>query len=130
MPEKIIQKIECPDAPKAIGPYSQAVSAGSYVFVSGQIPLSADTGEICGKDIKAQASKAIDNMENILSSCGLTLGRVVRVDVFLTDMADFTEMNEVYQARFSGAVKPARCVVEVSRLPKNVKIELSCIAAK
>ncbi len=125
-----IDKIETGNAPVAIGPYSQAVAAGDLIFVSGQIPLDADTGGVVAGGISEQALKVIDNVENILESAGSGLDRVVKVEVFLSDMEDFSRMNEVYSERFSGEVKPARCVVQAARLPKDVRIELSCIACR
>jgi 2-iminobutanoate/2-iminopropanoate deaminase len=125
-----IDKIETGNAPGAIGPYSQAVAAGDLIFVSGQIPLDADTGGVVAGGISEQALKVIDNVENILESAGSGLDRVVKVEVFLSDMEDFSRMNEVYSERFSGEVKPARCVVQAARLPKDVRIELSCIACR
>jgi 2-iminobutanoate/2-iminopropanoate deaminase len=128
MSGKGINKIECPGAPAPVGPYSQAVSAGGFVFVSGQIPIDPETGEIRAGGIREQASLAIKNAEAILSSCGLGLDKVVKVDVYLKDIGDFPAMNEVYSSAFNGSVKPARCVIQASRLPKDVLIELSCVA--
>ena len=123
-----IDRVECSNAPKAIGPYSQAVAAGDFVFVSGQIPVSVETGEVAGNGIKEQTHLVIDNTEKILSSCGLGLGNIVKADVFLKDLEDFSDMNDVYGTRFGGDVRPARCVIQAAKLPKDVKIELSCIA--
>ncbi|MFQ5952239.1 MAG: Rid family detoxifying hydrolase [Candidatus Omnitrophota bacterium] len=125
---KGVKKVGCNKAPKAIGPYSQAISAGEYVFVSGQIPIDPETGEIITSDIKKQTSVVIDNTEKILCECGLELHNVIKSEVFLKDMGDFEAMNEVYASRFGGDAKPARQVVQVARLPKDVGIELSCIA--
>jgi 2-iminobutanoate/2-iminopropanoate deaminase len=130
MAEEAITKVECAGAPAAIGPYSQAVSAGDYVFVSGQIPIDPCTGEIVKSDIKEQTSLVIGNTEKILQSCGLGLGRVVKAEIFLKDMNDFEAVNEVYASAFNGETKPARQVVQVARLPRDVGIELSCIAHK
>ena len=123
-----IKEIICEDAPKAIGPYSQAVEAGGFVFVSGQIPIDPASGELENGDIKKQALLVIENAENILKECGLSLKDVVRSELFLRDINDYSSVNEVYSSKFTHNVKPARSVVEVSNLPKNVGIELSCIA--
>ena len=120
--------IKCADAPAAIGPYSQAVQAGDFLFVSGQIPIDPGNGEIVKEGIKQQTLLVIENAEKILRSAGLELSDVVKVDVFLSDIQDFTAMNEVYGSKFTGDAKPARCVVQAARLPKDVRIELSCIA--
>jgi 2-iminobutanoate/2-iminopropanoate deaminase len=120
--------IKCTDAPAAIGPYSQAIQAGDFLFVSGQIPIDPGSGEIIKDGIERQTSLVIENAEKILRSAGLDLEDVVRVDVFLSDIEDFTAMNEVYGSKFTGDAKPARCVVQAARLPKDVRIELSCIA--
>jgi len=125
-----IKKIQTAKAPQAIGPYSQAISAGDMVFVSGQIPIDPSTGEVVKGGIKEQTALVIENTENILKECGAALGSVVKVDVFLNDLNDFTLMNEVYSSSFKGDVKPSRCVVQVARLPKDVSIEMSCIAVR
>ena len=130
MSEREIKKIETSNAPKPVGAYSQAVSAGDLVFLAGQIPLDINTGKIESSDIKEQTSLVLDNAKNILKASGLGLDRVVKVDIFLTDLEDFGAVNEIYAARFNTAVKPARCVVQVSKLPKGAKIELACVAVK
>jgi 2-iminobutanoate/2-iminopropanoate deaminase len=126
--EQKMEKIESSRVPAAIGPYSQAVMAGDYVFVSGQIPISTETGKILRTGIREQTSVVLGNIENILAEKGLGLADVVKVDVFLTDMNDFSDVDEVYSLKFAQEIKPARCVVEVSNLPKDVDIEVSCIA--
>ncbi|MBD3427263.1 MAG: deaminase [Candidatus Omnitrophica bacterium] len=128
MKERKSERIECTEVPAPIGPYSQAVRAGDFLFISGQIPIDPGTGRVSTADIEGQTALVIDNIEKILSSCGLELNDVVKADVFLNNMENFPRMNDVYGSRFTGNVKPARCVVQVSRLPKNVLIELSCIA--
>lgn len=125
-----ITRLYNPNAPEPVGPYSQAVSAGDYVFVSGQIPLDPKTGAIASGEISQQTELVIRNVEKILDVCGLTLSDVVKTDVFLKDLSDFPVMNEVYARMFLGDIKPARCVVQAARLPKDVKIELSCTAYK
>jgi 2-iminobutanoate/2-iminopropanoate deaminase len=115
-------------APKAIGPYSQAVEANGFVFVSGQLPIDPQTGKIVEGDIKALTTRIIDNIEAILKEAGSSLDKVVRTDVFLTDLKDFALMNEVYGSRFKGSVLPARQTIQVSALPMSSCIEISCVA--
>ena len=115
------------NAPKAIGPYSQAISAkGNYIFISEQIPLAPD-GKIIGEEIKEQTRQVIENIENILRSAGASLEDVVKVSVFLKNLEDFTKMNEVYSEYFSES-KPARTAFEVSKIPKDVLIGMEAIA--
>ena len=128
MSESSIKEIKTPNAPEPAGPYSQAVSAGGYVFVSGQIPVDAGNNRIVEGGIKEQTAQVIDNVEEILRSSGLGLENVVKTDIYMNDLNGFSEMNEVYLSRFISEVKPARCVVQAARLPKDVQIELSCIA--
>ncbi len=114
--------------PSAIGPYSQAIKAGNLIFVSGQIPLEPGTGKLIeDKSIAAQTRRALQNMKGILSAAGASLHQVVRTTVFLKDMNNFAEMNSVY-AEFFHTCPPARSTVEVSRLPKDVDVEIDCIA--
>lgn len=116
--------------PAAIGPYSQAVVAGNLIFVSGQIALDPNTGDLIpDKDIKAQTRRVLLNLEGILQAAGVSLRNVVRTTVFLKDMGNFAEFNGVY-AEFFNADPPARATVEVARLPKDVAIEIDCIAVK
>ncbi|MDP8258995.1 MAG: Rid family detoxifying hydrolase [Candidatus Aadella gelida] len=126
--EKKIE-IRTSEAPEPVGPYSQAVSVGGTVFVSGQIPLTSDNILVKG-GIKEQTAQVIDNVEKILVSSGLCLDNVAKVDVFMKDLENFSEMDEVYLSKFVSGVKPARCVVQAARLPKDVLIELSCIACR
>ena len=114
-------------APKAIGPYSQAVVSGNLVFCSGQIPLDPATGEFVSGGIKEQTARIFENLEEVLNAAGATLASVVSVNVFLRDMKDFKEMNDVYSANF-GEHKPARATIGVASLPKNALIEISCVA--
>jgi 2-iminobutanoate/2-iminopropanoate deaminase len=125
---KGISQVYSPQAPEPVGPYSQAVLAGDYVFVSGQIPLDHKTSAVASGEISQQTELVMRNTEKILEACGLSLADVVKADVFLKDLADFSAMNEVYARMFPGDVKPARCVVQAAKLPKDVKIELSCTA--
>ena len=130
MPRKEISRIETEEAPSAIGPYSQAVLAGDFLFISGQIPINPETGEVIKGNIKEQTLLVIENIEKILLSCSLGLKDVVKSEVFVKDMDDFASVNEVYSSKFTDKIKPARHVVEVSRLPKDVDIEISCTAYK
>ena len=111
----------------AIGPYSQAVAAGNLVFVSGQLPINAETGEM-PSDIKAQTRQSIENIKHILSEVGATLDNVVKTTVFLADMEYFVPMNEVYAEEFK-AVFPGRCAFAVKELPKKALVEIEVIAA-
>lgn len=115
-------------APGAIGPYSQAIDAGAFVFISGQIPVNPATGEI-PEGITAQATQSLANVKAILEAAGLTLDNVVKTTVFLADMSLFGPMNEVYASVFS-APFPARSAVAVKELPKQVLVEIEVIAAK
>jgi 2-iminobutanoate/2-iminopropanoate deaminase len=115
-------------APKAIGPYSQAIRAGSLLFVSGQVPIDPASGQVVDGDIAAQTHRVFQNISEILKAGGASLDHVVRTTVFLADMNDFTAMNEVYAGYFS-APAPARATVQVSRLPKDARIEIDVIAA-
>ncbi|MDE6240653.1 MAG: RidA family protein [Muribaculaceae bacterium] len=115
-------------APGAIGPYSQAIDAGSMVFASGQIPLNPETGEI-PEGITAQTTQSLANVKAILAAAGLTVDNVVKTTVFLADMNDFAAMNEVYAATFTEPF-PARSAVAVKTLPKNVLVEIEVIAIR
>ena len=114
-------------APGAIGPYSQAIDTGSLVFISGQIPVNPETGEIAGA-IKSQTAQSLANVKAILAEAGLTVDNVVKTTVFLSDMANFVPMNEVYAEVFT-APFPARSAIAVKELPKQVLVEIEVIAA-
>lgn len=122
--------INTPAAPAPVGPYNQAVKAsGSMVFVAGQIALSPTTGDLVGQgDVAAQTEQVIANLAAILEAAGGSLDNVVKTSVFLKDMNDFGTVNEVYAQYFGGEFAPARACVEVSRLPKDVAVEIECIA--
>lgn len=122
--------INTPNAPAPVGPYNQAiVASGSMVFVAGQIPLDPATGQLVGgDDVAAQTEQAIANLTAILTAAGATLANVVKTSVFLKDMNDFAAMNAVYAQHFGDAEAPARACVEVARLPKDVRVEIECIA--
>lgn len=114
-------------APKAIGPYSQAVTYNGLVYCSGQIPLSATTMEIVGSTAKDQAKQVMKNLEAVLEAAGSDFSKVIKCSIFLDDMADFGDVNEVYGSYFTSN-SPARETVAVQTLPKNVLVEISCIA--
>ena len=116
-------------APQAIGPYSQAVEAGSFIFVSGQIPLVPATGEIVKGDIEAQTAQVLENLREILTAAGSSLEQAVKTTVYLTDITDFSRVNDVY-ARYFTKEPPARVCVEVSDLPKQALVEIDVIAAR
>jgi 2-iminobutanoate/2-iminopropanoate deaminase len=115
-------------APQAIGPYSQAVRAGGFVFCSGQIPLNPDTMAVVEGGVGVQTRRVLLNLKAVLEAAGLTLDHVVKTTVFLKDMNDFAEMNATY-AEFFRTSPPARATVEVARLPKDVRVEIECVAA-
>ena len=119
--------ISSPDAPKAIGPYSQAVRAGQLLFVSGQVPLDPATGQLVDGDIAAQTRRVFDNLGAVLKAGGRSFADVVRTTVFLADMNDFAAVNEVYGTYFSEPY-PARATVQVARLPKDARVEIDVIA--
>lgn len=123
-----LQSIVTNDAPKAIGPYSQGVMAGDFLFVSGQIPINPKTGTLLKGDIQAQTQQVLENIRAILNKAGLTMQHVVRTDVFLLDLKDFDAMNHVYETYFLAEPKPARQTVQVAGLPGGSRIEISCIA--
>ena len=114
-------------APAAAGPYASVVKVGSTYFLSGQIGLKPDTGTISGADVTSQTEQVFNNIEAVLKHVGLSLSRVVKTTVFLTDLKDFQVMNGIFERRFGGH-KPARSTVEVSALPRAAKVEIECIA--
>ncbi|WP_371381663.1 RidA family protein [Sporomusa aerivorans] len=114
-------------APKAIGPYSQAIAANGFLFVSGQIPVNPTTGEVASTNIKEQTQQSLDNIKAILSAEGKTLADVVKTTIFIKNMNDFALVNEVYGNAFVEN-PPARSCVEVARLPKDVLVEIEAIA--
>lgn len=119
--------INASDAPAAIGPYSQAIACGGFLFFSGQIPLDPHTMELVKGDVKAQAERVLSNIEAILREAGLEKHHVVKCTVFLKNLNDFAAMNEVY-TRFFGEHKPARSTIEVAGLPRGAQVEIECIA--
>jgi len=123
------QPIYTPNAPAAIGPYSQAVQAGNMLFVSGQIPIDPATGEFAGSDIATQTNQSLTNIKNILAAAGYSLNDVVKTTVLLADIADFAAMNAVYAEYFTEN-KPARAAFAVKDLPKGALVEIEAIAVK
>ena len=119
--------VQTDSAPKAIGPYSQAIKANGLVFASGQIPLDPTTMQIVEGGIREQTERVMNNLSAVLQAAGSSLDRVVKTTVFLTDLADFADMNETY-GRFFGEAAPARSTVQVSRLPRDVRVEIDLIA--
>jgi 2-iminobutanoate/2-iminopropanoate deaminase len=115
-------------APKAIGPYSQAIRAGSLLFLSGQIPIDPATGQMVDGDIAQQTHRVFKNLEAILTAAGASFDNVVRTTVYLADMSDFAAMNEVYGTYFSSPA-PARATVQASRLPRDARVEIDLIAS-
>ena len=124
MKKKVIQTEM---APKAIGPYSQAIQAGDFLFLSGQIPLDPKTGELAKGDIREQTRQVLENIKGILESQKLGMGNVVKVTIFLEDIGNFNQVNEVYATYFPSS-PPARSTVGVSKLPRNAEIEIEVIA--
>lgn len=126
MPREIIRTDR---ATAPVGPYNQAiVASGRFIFVAGQIPLTPTTGEVVGVDVTAQTEQVFANLKAILEAGGATLTDVAKTTVFLKDMNDFAAMNAVYAQHFEAAIAPARACVEVARLPKDVLVEIECIA--
>ena len=124
MKKKVIQT---EGAPKAIGPYSQAIQAGNFLFLSGQIPLDPKTGELVKGDIRKQTQQVLENIKGILGSQGLGMEDVVKVTIFLKDIGNFNQVNEVYATYFLSS-PPARSTVEVVKLPRDADIEIETIA--
>jgi 2-iminobutanoate/2-iminopropanoate deaminase len=121
--------IRTENAPAPVGPYNQAIAAsGQLVFVAGQIPLHPSTGEIVGEDVVKQTEQVMANLEAVLAAAGAKTQDIVKTTVFLADMKDFAAMNRVYARYFDEELAPARACVEVSRLPKDVLVEIECIA--
>jgi 2-iminobutanoate/2-iminopropanoate deaminase len=114
-------------APRAIGPYSQAVLANGFAFLSGQIPLDPATNQLVEGDVAVQTARVLENLKAVLEACGSSLNKVVKTTVFLRDMADFPRMNEVY-AQYFAVNPPARSTVQAARLPRDVSVEIDAIA--
>lgn len=126
MPNK---RIETEEAPAAIGPYSQAVSAGGWIFCSGQIPLDPDTGSLVGDgDIEAETRQVLKNLDAVLTGAGATRQAVVKATVYLADMNEFSKMNQIYGEYFEGHQPPARACVQAAALPRGVRVEIDFTA--
>lgn len=125
-----MKKIETSKAPQAIGPYSQAVLVDDLLFVSGQIPLDPATSNMVDDEIVIQTKQVLDNIEAILIAAGFTLEDVVKTEVYMKDLQEFSAMNAVYSERFCFEIKPARQAMQVAKLPRDSRIEISCIAKK
>ena len=123
----MIETVATDRGPKAIGPYSQAIRANGFVFLSGQIPLDPKTQQVVEGDIAVQTERVLENLKGVVEAAGSSLQHAIKTTVFLTDMNDFTAMNEVY-GRYFSAHPPARSTVEVSRLPRNVRVEIDLVA--
>ena len=123
-------QINTPKAPAAIGPYSQAIRSGRFIYTSGQIPLDPDSAELVGEDITTQTHRVLQNLQAVLNSAGTSLNNVVKTTVFLAHMSDFQAMNAVYATYFSGSggVFPARTTVAVAELPRKALVEIECVA--
>ena len=119
--------IQTDQAPAAIGPYSQGITAAPFLFVSGQLGIQPETGELVGSNFKVQAKQALENLLQIVLAAGYNLNQIVAVDVFVTDLTNFANFSDIYAEYFSEH-RPARAVVEVSGLPKGAAIEIKCIA--
>jgi len=124
-----IREVRSDAAPRPVGPYSQAVVAGGLVFASGQLPLDPESGQLVEGDMAAQTERVISNLRAVLEAAGASLARVVRVTVYLADLADWPRMNEVYARHFTGDPKPARTAIQAGALPRGAALELDAIAA-
>lgn len=122
-----MRAIESTDAPAPIGPYSQAIEAGPFVFLGGQIPLDPRTGQMVTGDIAREADQVLDNLAAVLAEAGLSLAHLAKVNIYLTNLGDFAAVNEAYAKRFPGP-KPARATVEVRALPAGARVEMDGIA--
>jgi 2-iminobutanoate/2-iminopropanoate deaminase len=120
-------QISTTHAPAAIGPYSQAIRCGQFIYTSGQIALDPASGELVGEEVQAQTHRVLQNMQAVLTQAGTSLANVIKTTVFLTRMSDFQAMNSVYGGYFSG-IAPARSTVAVAELPRQALVEIECIA--
>jgi len=124
-----LRTVNTDKAPKAIGPYSQAIVTGDLIFCAGQVALDPKSGDLVSGDIREQTRRVLDNLAAVLDAAGAGLDRVTKTTVFLTDFAEFAAMNEVYAEKF-GAHRPARSTVQISTLPRGARIEIECIAMR
>lgn len=122
-------RIDTPNAPKAIGPYSQGIKAGGFLFVSGQVPFNPETGELVTGSIRDEAEQSLNNVRAIVEAAGLTMDNIVKTTIFLTDLAHFTEVNDVYAGYFT-ADPPARSTIQVAALPRGARVEIEAVAAE
>jgi 2-iminobutanoate/2-iminopropanoate deaminase len=127
---KNLTKIETEKAPKAIGPYSQAILAGDFLFISGQIPIHPEKGIIIHPTIEGQTRQVLDNIEAILLAAGISFEYVVKTEIYIMDMKDFPVVNAIYAEKFTQANKPARQTLQVAGLPLGSLVEISCVAMK
>ncbi|KAJ3238942.1 hypothetical protein HDU78_003118 [Chytriomyces hyalinus] len=124
-----LRQVSTENAPKAIGPYSQAIVANGFVYTAGQIPFDPKTMDIVGTEIQAQTEQALKNLRAVVEAAGSSFEKVVKTTVFLKDMNDFAKMNEIYAKAFgANEFPPARSAVEVARLPRDVLVEIECVA--
>ncbi|MDC7232128.1 MAG: RidA family protein [Spirochaetales bacterium] len=123
----MIKEVSSDKAPKAIGPYSQSISNGSLMIISGQLPINSETGEFSGENIKSQTRQSLENIKAILAEAGLGMADVMKSTVYLQNMSDFKDMNEVYAEYFNSPF-PARAAFEVAKLPLNALVEIEVIA--
>jgi 2-iminobutanoate/2-iminopropanoate deaminase len=119
--------ITSPDAPKAVGPYSQAIATGNLLYCAGQIPLDPKSGELVAGDVTAQTTRVLENLDGVLRGNGMNFSHVVKTTVFLTDLGDFAKMNEVY-AKFFSEPFPARSTIQVAALPRGARVEIEAVA--
>ncbi len=120
-------QVSTPHAPGAIGPYSQAIRCGEFVYASGQVALDPSSGELVGEDVQAQTHRVLQNLQAVLASAGSSLAHVVKTTIFLARMSDFQAMNAVYASYFTG-VAPARSTIAVAELPRKALVEIECVA--
>ena len=125
-----MNEVKTDKAPKVIGPYSQAIQAGNFIFCSGQLGVDPISGDLVGSDIANQTKQALENIRQILLAESSGLDAVVKTEVYLKNMSDYKIMNEVYEQAFTVSPKPARVTVEVARLPKDALVEIACVAYK
>ena len=124
-----LRSVSSDKAPKALGPYSQAIVTGDLVFCAGQVGLDPATGQVVSGDIKEQTKRCLDNLAAVLEAAGSSLDRVTKTTVFMSDLAEFTAMNEAYAEKF-GSHKPARSTIGIAALPRGARIEIECIAIR
>ena len=122
-----LTKIETAKAPAAIGPYSQAIKVGDFLYCSGQVPLVAETGELVAGGIEEQTRQSLENLQQVLSAAGVDFNSVAKTTIYLTDLGDFTVVNGIY-ASFCGEIAPARATVQVAALPKGALVEIDAVA--